>query len=315
MSAAGWVSGLVLTALAAAPLPAATPPARSVLSRCAEQHPIIRGWKALRAACPGVGPALAELKLGTLLPRGWHGTLTSSGLAGLERLYRHYENPPSSPLPNPTALRDAARRLAPRPHQSSAPSLWTRLRRWVHGWIAPIETRLQRWLRSVTHGPHHKALLYRVIWILGGVLLTVALLAILFQLRAAGLFVPKGLRGSSRRHRASPRQPRTPPPSTPSWTALRNQPSGLLLVLIDALVRARRLDRERNLTCRELVAHARFDNDSQRRGFEQVALLAERERYGPPADRVVPESVLLGAQTLHAHINASSSVRGGEDAS
>ena len=120
-------------------------------------------------------------------------------------------------------------------------------------------------------------------------------------------------RGGRARRAGPPRPPTAAPPDAPDWAALRRQPSGLLRLLIDALMGARRLDRERDLTCRELIARARFDNDAQRRGFAQIALLAERERFGPCAAPTVPESMLLDARTLHAQLGKPPE-HAGEDA-
>ena len=311
---ARWITGIALAALAAATLRAESLAARTVIARCAAHKPAIHGLTALRAACPGVERALAQLKLRELLPHQWRRTLTSAGLGELSTLAHRYRAGPRSALPDPAALRRAALGLAPRRPPARPPSLWARLFGWVHGWIAPIATLLERWLRSLARGAGDRRLLVQAVWLVGAALIATAMLVIVLQLRAAGLLGSKSARGARRPRRADPRRaPTAPPPGAPDWAALRRQPSGLLRLLIDALMGARRLDRERDLTCRELIARARFDNDAQRRGFAQIALLAERERFGPCAAPTVPESMLLDARTLHAQLGKPPE-HAGEDA-
>ena len=299
-----WITGIALAALAAtAPLRAESLAARTVIARCAAHKPAIHGLTALRAACPGVERALARLHVRALLPHHWRRTLTSTGLGELSTLARRYRGRPRSALPDPATLRSTALGLAPRRPPAPPPSLWDRLFNWVHGWIAPLATLLERWLRSLARGPRDRQLLVEAIWFAGAALIATAVLAIILQLRAAGLLGSKYVRGARRPRRASPAPtPAAPPPGTPDWAALRDQPSGLLCLLIDALLGTHRLDRARDLTCRELIARARFDSEAQRRGFAQIALLAERERFGPDTALTVPESMLLDARTLHAQL-------------
>ena len=301
-----WITGIALAALAAtAPLRAESVAARTVIARCAAHKPAIHGWTALRTACPGIERALARLRVRALLPNHWRRTLTSTGLGELSSLARRYRGRARSALPDPATLRSIALGLGPRRPPAAPPSLWARLFNWVHGWIAPIATLLERWLRSLAREPRDRQLLVEAIWLVGAALIATAVLAIILQLRAAGLLGSKYARSARRPRRASPAHPpAAPPPATPDWAALRARPSGLLCVLIDALLGAHRLDRARDLTCRELIARARFDNEAQRRGFAQIALLAERQRFGPDAALTVPESMLLEARTLHAQLGS-----------
>ena len=298
---ARWIAAIALAALAAAPL-RAEPPAAGLIARCAAHTPVIHGLPALRGACPGIGQALAELHFRALLPPQWRRTLTSTGLGELSALARRYEARPRSALPDPAALRSAALELAPRAPPARPPSLWARLLDWVHGWLAPIATLIERWLRSLARGPGDRQLLVEAVWLVGAALIAAAVLAIVLQLRAAGLLGSRSAHGARRPRRAGPHPPAAAPPGAPDWAALRRQPSGLLRLLIDALLEAHRLDRARELTCRELIARARFDTDAQRRGFAQIALLAERERFGPAAALTVPETTLLYAQSLYAQL-------------
>ncbi len=300
---ARWVSALAFAVLAAsAPLHAAARAHGSVLARCAAHEPVARGWRAVRAACPGIERSLARLPLAALMPRHWHGRISSADLGALAVLARRYAHGPSSRLPNPVALRATALGLARRGEHGPRPSLWAWLGREIHVWIAPIATLLEHWLRSVVRNPRHRELLDHLLWIVGGILLATTVLAIVLQLRAGGLFGARIERRSRRAHRPRPPPAAAPTPAAADWTALARQPADLLGLLIGALVRTRRLDRERDLTCRELVARVRFDNAMQRRAFARIALLAERERYGPPRPLAVPQAALRVAQTLYAEL-------------
>lgn len=309
-----WFTGLALAALAAAAPLRAAPPAGAVIARCAAHKPAIHGLTALRAACPGIERALAELRLQALLPPQWRQTLTSAGLGELSTLARRYRGRPRSALPDPAALRRAAVALAPPRPPARPPSLWARLLDWVRGWIAPIATRLEHWLQSLARGPRDRQLLVQAVWVVGAALIATAVLAIVLQLRAAGLLGSRSARGTRRPRRTAPLPPATAASaSAPDWGALGRQPSGLLRLLIDALMEAHRLDRARALTCRELIARARFDSAAQRRDFAQIALLAERERFGPAAALTVPESMLRDARNLHAQLGKPPAAAG-EDA-
>ena len=68
------------------------------------------------------------------------------------------------------------------------------------------------------------------------------------------------------------------------------RPALLLRLLVMALTRAHRLEREAIMTCRELITAAHFDNAAQRETFERVALLAEQGLYGDPKRAVAPLS-------------------------
>lgn len=290
--------GLALAALGvlAPPSHAAPRPSRSVLAQCATHRPALQGWKALRAGCPGIDSALTRLHLRALLPPHWRQSLSSRALAGLAALTHRYAATPRSAFPDPAALRKAARALAP---PAPAPSLWARLRAWFHRWTAPLVAQLRHWLRSLAHGHRRSRVLRAMLWILGSLLSVIVLLAIYLGLRA-GAFRRHSRRISHPGQHHDAHGPPAAQGSEPDWSALAEQPSRLLQLLIEVLVGARRLEGDRPLTCRELTARARFDTSAQREEFRRIALLAERQRYGPPGAIRIPDSVLRNAKALHA---------------
>ena len=293
---------LALAALwsVAMPLFAAVPPAPAVLAQCAAHRPALKGWPALHAQCPGLGHALQQLGLTELLPPDWRATLQSDSLGELAALARHYAGAPRSFTPNPAVLRDAAHALAtPTP----APSEWARIRAWLSHWSAPLTAFVRRHLRALLRSRHRVQLLHTVLWCLLALLFGLASIGVYFALRT-GLF-KRGAARAARPPRSAPVPSAPGPASLPDWSRLGTQPSRILRVLVEALVAAGRLERERHLTCRELMAQARFDTGAQREEFAQVALLAERERYGPPAVARVPDTVLQRIPALYAQCRSA----------
>ena len=288
---------------AVTPLRAAVPPPQTVLAQCAAHSPVLKGWPALHAQCPALGHALKQLGLRGLLPPAWSTTLQSAGLGELAALARHYAGAPRSPAPNPAVLQDTAEALAaPTP----APSEWDRIRTWLRHWSAPLTTFVREHLRALLRGRGGVQLLHTLLWCLVALLFALALVGVYFGLRA-GLFKPRTPHPA--RHPRAPRgKTAAPAPPSPDWSTLGSQPSRILRVLIEALVESGRLERAQHLTCRELATQARFDTGAQREEFAQVALLAERERYGPPAVARVPEPVLQSIPALYAQCRTARTV-------
>ena len=299
---ARWIMGLALAGLvAAAPPPgAATLAPPSALAQCAAHRPALHGWKALRAHCPGINATFARLHLRGLLPPHWRNSVSSASLPGLAELAHRYSAAPRSALPDAAALRAAARSLAP---PAPAPTLWERLRTWLHKWDARLMRQLAHWLGSLAHGRKRA----RVVQVMLGILaaLLTAIVAVAYYLaRRAGLFARRPARDARSRARLSARVPDASLEAEPDWTALLDQPSRVLQLLIAALLGCGRLEEERHLTCRELLARARFDTPAQRDDFAHIALLAERARYGPPIAVQVPEPLLRSARALHSQCRA-----------
>lgn len=301
---ARWKVGLALLALLMAGQIRARPLApQAVITSCAARAPgVTGGISAVNNACPGVGDALTELQLTAFMPPGWRKTLTASGLADVDTLLQRYsESRPSEP-PRAAALRAIAAALAPRP----APLTWSgRIGIWIRrALLQPLD----RWLRSL--GPELRSVRHpqAIFFAVTALLLTAVVAVLAFELRGSGLL------RSIRRATLQPRRRRVAAGSTesarahspdPDWTLLRGQPVQVLRLLVTSLTRARRLEHDRNLTCRELETQARFETEIERAGFAQVARVAERELYGPPGITVLSEETLRDAQVLHARLLAA----------
>jgi len=305
---ARWKAGLALLALSiAGPLWAQGPTARDVISRCAAQgNTTLTGISNLDTACPGVAKALQQLGMTGFLPSSWTKSLTASELADLNALIRRYSGPPASELPRSAMLRSLAARLAP----PSPPPTWSdRIRAWIKEWTAP----LRQWLRSAHPGAAHSRAARAAFYALIALLFAAIGAVLAMELRGAGLshLLRRGTR--SARPTVGPPPPEAAGSATdePDWTRLYAQPARVLRLLIDALTRAHRLERERHLTCRELAVQVRLDTDIERQGFLGITRLAEREVYGPPgSSTVVPEDILLNMQALRARLLAGAADAG-----
>jgi hypothetical protein len=296
--------GLTVLALSlGAPLrarPAPGAPAR--VAHCAwHAKPTLVGLEALRAACPGIGKAIEGLGLSAWLPEHWRKSITPRALAGLGALASRYGGRPLSAAPEPSALRAIARTLKP---PLPPPGWWDRVKAWLWRRMAPLLHALQQWLDSVARSPAHRALAYALLYALGGLLLLTLAVFAYIELRSAGYI-------GSKRRMARPRAGAAPVPipaaagGEPDWSLADTRPACLLRVLIEALASTRRIERDWHLTCREICARARFDCARQRRDFEQLVQLAERELYGPGAPAPVPEETLRAAKALLAELLAA----------
>lgn len=251
---------------------------------------------------PDPQAVIAERQLTTFMPPGWKKTLTASGLADVDALLHRYSGSQPSEPPKAAALRAIAAALAPR----QAPLTWSgRVWAWIRrSLLQPLE----RWLRPL--GPelrsvrHPQAIFFAVI-----ALLLAAVVAVLyFELRGSGLLRSIGRAASQPRRRrvaAGSTESARARSKDPDWTLLRGQPAQVLRLLVTTLTCARRLEHDRHLTCRELETQARFETESERAGFGQIARLAERELYGPPGITVLSDEILRDAQTLHARLLAA----------
>lgn len=302
---ARWNMGLALLALSVAgPLQAQPLGAQEVINRCAGVSSALTGLSPLRKACPGLEAALAQLGLTARLPVGWSKTLSASGLADLTALLGRYSGAPPSQPPPAATLRSIASALIAR---SPPPSWSQRLETWIRHWTVALLNRLGRWLRSLGPAGAHSALARVLICCLMALVLASVLL-VLFAL---------GGRGRSRWRRSTSRargariagglkeEPAAAQFDEAEWAHSHASPTRILRLLVDALTRSHRLERDRHLTCRELEARVRLDTEAERQDFARVARLAERELYGPPGTTLLPEETLRGLKLLHARLLAA----------
>lgn len=317
---ARWKTGLALLALAiagplrAGPVTAQAEPltAQALIARCASQADAkLTGISALSKACPGVRAALDQLGLTAFLPPDWAKILTAGGLGDLGALAHRYAGATSSGAPGTASLQSIAARLVPPP----PPPTWSeRIGAWIRERIGPLLHQAGHRLRSLGPAAGRSALARSLLYGLIALLLTVVVVLLILELRGTGLLRRRGSAARSLRRSAVGARSTEPVEvewREPDWARLRGEPARLLRLLVDILTRARRLERDRHLTCRELEAQARFDTDVERQGFARVVRLAERELYGPAGATVLADDVLHDAKALHAGLLAAA-VEGGE---
>lgn len=290
---------------AGAPLKANARTARDVIVECAQRAKAdVVGMNALRATCPNLATAIGALGLTPHLPQGWKDHVTAAALVDWTALADRYDGSaaPSS-LPDSSRLQTIAALLRPPPEPLN---WWQRLKSWLESGFDPNRGQWPDWLHWPSQWRPGKAFLYSVM----GLVLIGAAVVIAMELHAGGVFG-----GASRRHRtrlqraaaAALKHPWQESEETHEPTE-QLPPQRLLRVLVAALNKSHRLERDRDLTCRELITAACFDTPAQREIFAGVAILAERALYGDP--RGTPpspdEKLHQSARALCAQLLAAS---------
>jgi hypothetical protein len=276
-----------------------------VIRDCAQRaKPDLVGMDALGADCPALAKAIQELGLAAHLPEYWKKRVTPRALADLSALADRYDQA-AAPVPPPDSsrLQTIARFLRP---PQPPPTWWERLKTWVRNWIDPEHGQWPDWLRWPTQWRPGNAVLYSLI----GLVLIAAAVVIAIELRAAGVF------GAGRRRSVLPKRSATNTHTSVAHleeatltdeTGGQLRPERLLRLLVTALTKSHRLERDRDLTCRELISAARFDTPAQREIFSTVALLAEQKLYDDPS-RVPPlndETLGQSARGLYGELLAA----------
>jgi len=297
---------LVILGLAAgAPLRADSLTAREVVRDCAQRaKPDLVGMDALRADCPTLAKAIEDLGLAAHLDENWKKRVTARALSDWSALAERYDRA-AAPVPSQDSsrLQTIARLLRP---PEPPPTWWERLKTWIRNWLDPEHGQWPAWLRWPTQWRPGNGLLYS----LAALVLIAALVVIAIELRAAGVI------GTGRRRRTLAKRPATNTYTAPEPLAdpmlLQEiggplRPERLLRLLVTALTKSHRLERDRDLTCRELITAAQFDTPAQREIFSTVALLAEQTLYDDPSRAPAVTEATLGqsARGLYGELLAA----------
>ena len=271
---------VILGLTAGAPLRADSPNGHEVIRECAQRaKPALVGMDALRTDCPALAKAIQDLGLAAQLPWDWKKRVTPRVLADWSALADRYDRAAAPARPDIARLQTIAELLRP---PQPPPNWWERLKTWVRNWLDPEHGQWPDWLRWPAKWRPGNAVLYSLF----GLVLITAAVVIAIELRAAGVF------GADRRRREPPKCSATNTHSTTApledLTAMDEaggplRPERLLRLLVTALTKSHRLERDRDLTCRELITAARFDTPAQREIFSTVALLAEQMLYDDPS--------------------------------
>jgi hypothetical protein len=263
---AGMLAG---SCLAAAPI--------DVLRDCAAKAPPeLSGIKPLAERCPQLEDALKALGLEETLYDGWREHLNRDGLQDLANLTDAYGATPPPDRPDLKALPAILQALS-REQGANSPSWWEAFKAWLRTWLGSHSDSLSwldRWLERLGGSlTLTKVISYSLV----ALVLLAAAAVIVNEFKAVGR-----VRAPRDASRAGARMPAADPSAAgPEPAALADRLAALLRRLVERLVQTRRLESERSLTHRELVARSVFDIDAQRAVFARVARTAEAVLYGP----------------------------------
>jgi hypothetical protein len=252
-------------------------PLEAVRDCAAKVAPAVSGIKDLGAQCPQLEESLQALGLQRMLYDGWQEHLNRDALQDLVQLARQYGGSKPGDSPNLAALPGILKALE-REQTPLPKSWWDAVKAWFKIWWSQHSDSLnwlERWLERVGRS----TTLFDVIsYSLVAIVLMAAVAVIANELKAGGSF------------RRGRRVRRTVPGLNPAADisdadagesgALTERLTALLRTLVARLVQTRRLETERSLTHRELVARGVFDSESQRAVFAAVAGAAESIVYG-----------------------------------
>jgi hypothetical protein len=257
-------------ALAAAPL--------DVVRECAAAAPpAVSGLKNLNAVCPQLDAALAALRLNEILFEGWQDKVNAHALRDAAVLTERYsESKPHRSL-DPGVLRGI---LGSYKSQLEPHSWWHALEDWFKQWLAHSNSFLASWLnrfwdRWLSHAEVSPGLLKLFTYGLTALAAAAAIVVIIRELNAAGL--ARRLGGVTRTRGARRGASQT---ASAAEAAPASSVAELLRALVQRLLQSGRLEAERSLTHRELIARSVFDSEAQRIVFAGVARTAESQLYG-----------------------------------
>lgn len=257
--------------------------------------------------CPRVADAIRRLGLSDSLGPDWEKRLTRGSLQDLVQLAQRYVGTPLSAAPAAATLAPILRQLRA---DATTHSWWedfkARLRRlleppdpgdgsWLAQLLSAIPRRAQRLFVYVTTA----AIVVWALWMLWKELL-------------AGVVLGRGRGGAAESARAAAVADAADAVAreltlSDLEAAPAAQRAGLLLrLLLQAMRRSGRVRDDRPLTCRELGAHAVFDDAEQRRRFVSLALWAERERYGVEANALSSGALLEQGRQLYGELGTAS---------
>lgn len=251
--------------------------------------------KKLLDLCPGILANLSALGLDSQFTLNPNREVDSQVLEDLAALVEHYSGRPASKGPAITHLPGIAEEVNGK-KTATSPDWWERAKQWLQRWFGRDSAKGGSWLSQLFERMgESQRFLHIMVYVGVGLVLAAALAVVVNELRAAGVWPFKQNLGAQQRTSAALLMPvalaeeaRVPGPL-----------SGLLISLVERLVRGGRLRAERALTHRELIARSQLDTRAQAQVFARVAMSAEAALYGPDDYRVPDEVIAEGRALLH----------------
>jgi hypothetical protein len=284
--------GLVLCAMSAASSPL------DDLKECADKmQPAHTGIKKLTEQCPQLDATLDALALSRLLDPEERQRLNSEALHDLVALSSQYSA--RRPAAGPSAASLAAIAEQVNGKKVAVPlTWWDRLKAWAKDWFSPSGSSGKNWFDDwVRRMSDSTVVLNAILYACMGVVILGALLVVLIEMRAAGMLRRREARLSGHSQEAFGAGTMQAPSADN-----RSGVARLLGLLVARLIATRRLQFERTLTHRELVARSIFDTPEQRSAFAQVSQAAESLVYGGAAERAIPQPVMEQGNSLLAQL-------------
>ena len=269
---------LLAPAAATAGAPADNPrdAARMLVANCAATAPPARtGLAELEAECPGLGAALAQLRLKDSLADGVADHMDAHALGALLNATRA----PAQRGPDPGAVDAVLAQLVDKPQQLS---WWQRFRNWLQRLMTPRESGgspwLTNWLERLTLG---KLVRDIVVWAVMGLVVVAAVIVLVREVRASGLRWPGARRGGLRASQVA--EVPAAIDGVAGWRDLElaQRPAALFRQIAAQLAAAGKLPPPRGYTHRELRQRARLDAPAERAAWQALARAAERQIYAP----------------------------------
>jgi hypothetical protein len=261
------------------------------------------GYARVVVRCPTLTRSLEQSGWAEWLPRGWkeaRNDLSAGSLAELRTLIaRELELARAPRAPDVKRLHEVLAGLGPQAQESA--SLWSRFRAWMRTVIERNRhTDDRNWLdKMIQHSGRSQTFIDLLTYVALGLLIVLAALILVNELRAAGLL-------KSRQHASASRLPTGPGQQKPvTWGDIEQAASGdkprlLLGLVISKLAEQRRIPPAGALTARELTVAAEFADAADRARLSDIATSAERVRYSPapPAQAAIDRTVAHGRELL-----------------
>ena len=291
LRAATWALSLSLCAVTAAPSPL------DDLRDCADKMRPEHTAKKLTEQCPNLDSTLDALGLSRLLDPDERERLNSDALRDLVALSSQYSATRPAAGPVTASLITIAEQVNGK--KVAAPlTWWDRMKSWIKDWFSrpgkSDKNWFDEWVRRMSDST---ALLNAILYTCMGVVIVGALVVVFIEMRAAGL-----LRRMRPRAVAHPQGMLGEPSMQGPLADSRSGVPRLLGLLVARLIATRRLQFERTLTHRELVARSLFDTPEQRSAFAQLSQAAESLMYGGVTETAIPQPVIERGSSLLAQL-------------
>jgi hypothetical protein len=288
---ATWALSLSLCAVSATPSPL------DDLRDCADKMRPEHTLKKLAEQCPNLDATLDTLGLSRLLDPEERERLNSDALRDLVALSSLYSLTRAAPGPSAASLAAIAEQVNGK--KVAAPQTWwDRLKSWIKDWFSPSGKADKNWFDEwVRRMSDSTALLNTILYTCMGVVIVGALVVVFIEMRAAGL-----LRRKYPRLMAEPQGTVGERSMSGPLADSRSGVPRLLGLLVARLIATRRLQFERTLTHRELVARSLFDTPEQRSAFAQLSQAAESLIYGGVNETAIPQPVIEQGNSLLAQL-------------